>query len=203
MLAAAEPAALRLGQFVNQIANGRRYFGAQSQVDFVLPAFVDNHDMNRFLWVAGGDKQRLRLALGLLFGLGGPPVIYYGTEAGLGQPRAKGPSREESRHPMLWGEAQDADLLRFVRGWVAERRRHPALGRGTVRTLYYREDAHSWLGELTLGDDTVLLAINAGSSPVEIPLPDGSYTTESGEGVKSTGSYGLMPLTVTCFCPAA
>jgi glycosidase len=201
MLAAAEPAALTLGQFVNQIANGRRYFGAQSQVDFVLPAFVDNHDMNRFLWVADGDKRRLRLALGLLFGLGGPPVIYYGTEAGLGQPRAKGPRREESRHPMLWGEAQDADLLRFLQDWAAERRRHPALGRGAIRTLYYREEDQTWLGELSLHDDAVLLAINAGSGPVEIPLPGGSYTTESGDTVKSAGSYGLTPFTVTCFCP--
>ncbi len=26
--------------------------------DFVLPSFLDNHDMNRFLWVVGGDTRR-------------------------------------------------------------------------------------------------------------------------------------------------
>ncbi len=32
--------------------------------EFVLPGFVDNHDMNRFLWVVGNDKRRLALGRG-------------------------------------------------------------------------------------------------------------------------------------------
>ena len=58
--------------------------------------------MNRFLYMANGNKQTLRLAAGLLFALGGTPVIYYGTEIGMSQPRGKGPYREESLHPMRW-----------------------------------------------------------------------------------------------------
>ncbi len=117
MLAAGDPL-LPLGQFVNQVANGRRFFGE----DFVLPAFIDNHDMNRFLWVAGEDKQRLRLAIGLLFALGGPPILSDGTEVGLSQPEGKGPKREESRHPMPWGDAQDRTLLAYVQEWITARR---------------------------------------------------------------------------------
>ena len=148
MLVAGASPALSLGQFINQIAAARRYFGPAAKIDFVLPAFLDNHDMNRFLWVANDDKQRLRLALGMLFALGGPPVLYYGTEVGLSQPRAKGPHREEARHPMLWGEAQDRELLAYVQAWAWARRRHPSLGRGEVRTLYYGEDGSTWVGEI-------------------------------------------------------
>jgi glycosidase len=191
MLCSQEPPQMELGQFINQVANARQFFGA----DFVLPAFIDNHDMNRFLWVAGGDKRRLRLALGLLFALGGPPVLYYGTEVGLGQPRAKGPHREESRHPMLWGEAQDRELLAYVQSWAAARRAHPALGKGSLHTLALQE-AGAWLGQLVHGPDKVLLAVNAGTQPATLPLAKGSYTTVAGELIDCNGSLELPPLTV-------
>jgi cyclomaltodextrinase / maltogenic alpha-amylase / neopullulanase len=47
--------------------------------DFVLPSFLDNHDMNRFLWVVRGDVRRLKLAALCQFTLPHPPIIYYGT----------------------------------------------------------------------------------------------------------------------------
>ena len=43
--------------------------------------------MNRFLWITGGDKRRLKLAALCQFALAGQPVIYYGTEVGLSQER--------------------------------------------------------------------------------------------------------------------
>lgn len=197
MLCAYEQPLLPLGQFVNQVANSRRFFGE----GFVLPAFIDNHDMNRFLWAAGGDKARLRLALGLLFALGGPPVLYYGTEVGLGQPRAKGPHREESRHPMLWGEAQDRDLLAYVQAWAAARKAHPCMGRGSVRTLLLDEGAGLWLGELAQGDDRLLLAANIGTAAASLPLPAGDYKDVTGEAIHSAGRVDIQPFTVWALKP--
>ena len=52
---------------------------------FTRPSFLDNHDMNRFLWVARGDGRKLKLAALCQFTLVGAPVIYYGTEVGLSQ----------------------------------------------------------------------------------------------------------------------
>jgi glycosidase len=202
MLAAAAPPALSLGQFINQIVHGRHYFGAGANIDFVLPAFIDNHDMNRFLWVANGDKQRLRLALGLLFALGGPPVLYYGTEVGLSQPRAKGPRREESRHPMLWDEQQDRDLLAYVRAWSHARRMHPSLGRGSVQTLYYGEEQGAWLGELRWGEDVTLLAVNIGDAGAKLPLPAGRYQTIFGDALAGEDDYVQAPLSVSCLLPS-
>ncbi|HEV2072771.1 MAG TPA: alpha-amylase family glycosyl hydrolase [Thermomicrobiales bacterium] len=94
-----------------------------------LPSFLDNHDMNRFLWVAGGDFRRLKLAALVQFSLPHPPIIYYGTEVGLSQwhdlEHADGSRRmEESRTPMLWGEQQDVDLKSFYRSLIFWRRRH-------------------------------------------------------------------------------
>jgi glycosidase len=114
--------------------------------DFVRPTFLDNHDMNRFLWVVGGDTRRLRLAALCQFTLPDPPIVYYGSEVGLSQDRdvrfADGSGHpEESRLPMPWGAAQDADLLAFYRALVARRRSMGALWRGS-RTTLLTDDAN-------------------------------------------------------------
>jgi hypothetical protein len=139
------------------------------------------------------------LALGMLFALGGPPILYYGTEVGLGQPRAKGPHREEARHPMLWGEAQDRELLAYVQARAWARRRHPSLGRGEVRTLYYGAGGSMSLGELAYGEDKTILAINIGDEPAGVPLPPGRYQSVLGGFVDSTGTYRMPPKAAVCF----
>ena len=97
------------------------YFGDS----LVLPSFLDNHDMNRFLWVVGGDRRRLRLAALAQFTLPGPPVVYYGTEVGLSQIEPVG-RLEESRLPMIWGDEQDRSLLEFYKSLIAFRRQTAA-----------------------------------------------------------------------------
>ncbi len=72
---------------------------ATRPADFVRPTFLDNHDMNRFLWVVGGDTRRLRLAALFQCTLPDPPIIYYGTEVGRSQAarRALGRRQRPSR----------------------------------------------------------------------------------------------------------
>ena len=93
--------------------------------DFLMPTFLDNHDMDRFLFIAKNDKAALRRAATAQFRLPGPPILYYGTEVGLSQQAGKSEGRglEESRLPMLWGEEQDANLLHFYRELIQARRR--------------------------------------------------------------------------------
>jgi glycosidase len=91
---------------------------------FLLPTFIDNHDMDRFLFVAGGDKDALRRAAARQMRLPGPPIIYYGTEVGMSQPfsRVDKVGHEPCRLPMVWGDDQDKDLLDFYKRIIAERR---------------------------------------------------------------------------------
>ena len=101
-----------------------RYFDP----DFVRPVFFDNHDMDRFLYLAGGDKRALLRAAEVLFSLPQPPIIYYGTEVGLSQRRSvsgSGSGLHECRTPMLWGEAQDTALLGAFREMIQQRRSAP------------------------------------------------------------------------------
>jgi glycosidase len=90
--------------------------------DFSLPTFLDNHDMDRFLFTVKGDREALKRAATAQMRLPAPPIIYYGTEVGLSQRDGRmGLGLEVSRLPMLWGDAQDADLLAHYRRLIAAR----------------------------------------------------------------------------------
>ncbi len=107
--------------------------------DFLLPTFLDNHDMNRFLWTAKGDTRRLKLAALCQFTQTAPPIIYYGTEVGMLQEwdvhQGDVDVHEASRVPMIWGDKQNKDLLEFYRTLIHFRRQHPASYKGTRITL--------------------------------------------------------------------
>ena len=123
-----------------------------------LATLLDNHDMNRFLWMAGGDVSRLKLAATLLMTLPGMPVIYYGTEVGLTQRHDGVNENAEARLPMLWGLDQDGDLLRFFSNLVSLRRHSAALRRGSRKTLH--ADAHELVYERVLGDERMVVTLN-------------------------------------------
>jgi glycosidase len=91
--------------------------------EFLMLTFLDNHDMDRFLFIAADEKNVLRKAAALQMRLPGPPVIYYGTEVGLSQTVSKASEvgLEASRMAMFWGEAQDHDLLAHYQFLIRER----------------------------------------------------------------------------------
>lgn len=106
-------------EFERFIAQHYAYFPQ----NFAMPTFLDNHDMDRFLFAANGDVDALKRAAAAQMRLPQPPIIYYGTEVGLNQNKGKGNfGLEVSRLPMPWGDAQNHDLLAFYKRIIAERR---------------------------------------------------------------------------------
>ncbi len=122
---------LTVSQFDHALEQHFAYFDSS----LVLPSFLDNHDMNRFLWLVKGEKRRLKLAALCQFTLPQPPIIYYGTEVGLSQLENVG-RLEESRLPMLWDTEQDASLLGFYKQLIAWRRKTSEI---------WRQPRHAWL----------------------------------------------------------
>lgn len=51
--------------------------------------YLGNQDEDRFLFLAGGSKDRQRVASGVLFGLPGTPLVTYGDEIGLIEQRGR------------------------------------------------------------------------------------------------------------------
>lgn len=91
---------------------------------FLMPTFVDNHDMDRFLYLAQGDKKALLRAAEAQMRQVGPPIIYYGTEVGLTQRQGTrdGYGLHVNRVPMVWGDGQDRDLLDAYRALIQKRK---------------------------------------------------------------------------------
>lgn len=83
--------------------------------DYVLPLFLDNHDMDRFLFQCGNDKKLIRKAAEIQFSMKQPMIIYYGTEIGMSQEKSiwSYPSHGDifARQPMQWKHIDDALLI--------------------------------------------------------------------------------------------
>jgi cyclomaltodextrinase len=158
---------LTVSQFDKAVQQHFAYFGSS----LVLPSFLDNHDMNRLLWVLKGDKRRLKLASLCQFTLPNPPIIYYGTEVGLSQLEAVG-RLEESRLPMIWGDEQDLDLLGFYQQLIGLRRQSPQCWRQPHLPLMI-DNANRVYG-YQCGEYAILL--NNSDNQVTLSLPDWQHT---------------------------
>jgi len=91
-----------------------------------LPTFLDNHDMNRFLYECGNDKENLKEAADIQFSIKQPLIIYYGTEVGMTQTKSLEdfPTNGDlqARQPMLWKQ-QDNELLTFYKKFIEQRKK--------------------------------------------------------------------------------
>lgn len=89
--------------------------------DYFLLSFLDNHDMNRFLYDNCQNKKRLKEAAQIQFKQKQPAVIYYGTEVGLTQQKSIKACVEdgdlETRGMMPWIN-QDVELLTFYKNLI-------------------------------------------------------------------------------------
>jgi cyclomaltodextrinase len=167
------------------------YFGAE----LTLPSFLDNHDMNRFLFSVGGDVRKLKLAALCQFTLPGPPIVYYGTEVGLSQLQPADPL-EEARLPMLWGDAQDAELLAYFKRLTALRREGYPAWCEERRTLLV-DDARG-VYAYACGDYVIVLNNSAQPTNVELQHANSAQTeivhlTDSGADFDTRMGIANLP----------
>lgn len=85
---------------------------------FYLPTFLDNHDMDRFLFQCGNNKEKLKTAAQIQFSQDQPAILYYGTETGMTQHHSlwdiPAHGDLQARQPMNW-DSPDKDLLAFYK----------------------------------------------------------------------------------------
>jgi glycosidase len=93
---------------------------------YFLPTFLDNHDMDRFLFQCRNDKEKLKQAASIQFSLDQPAIIYYGTEVGMTQKQSLWtiPSYGDlqARQPMNWNN-QDTELLKFYKTLIQKKKK--------------------------------------------------------------------------------
>ena len=142
--------------------------------------------------------QRQRLVALTQMTYVGAPMIYYGDEVGMW-----GADDPTNRKPMLWADLGPYDAPEqnfimedhhaFYREAIALRRAHEALRVGAFETLEADDDQDLWVFSRSLGDEVLLVALNASSDVVSFTPPqvDGEWLPLFGapaEGAPSGGA---------------
>lgn len=111
---------------------------------FSRPAFIDNHDMNRFIFTAEEKLDSLHAALRLLYLLPEAPVVYYGSEIPISQKRsihAKGGiGFDEARAPMPWDQRTEPPTAALLRELAQFRQENSWLTQASWELISTYED---------------------------------------------------------------
>lgn len=131
---------------------------------------LGSHDTQRVLTRFGGDVQRVKLAMTLLFSWAGVPCIYYGDELGM----AGGPD-PDCRRCMDWsGDTWHRELLAHVRSLATLRQQRPEWRRGALQMLATGPD---WMAYARFNATSASIAcINRGAA-VEVRVPVSALPT--------------------------
>jgi glycosidase len=197
---------------------GRRPYSQPARFDYdinVSPRYVSEYDVRK-----PNDRERRvqRLVALLQMTYVGPPMIYYGTEAGMW-----GADDPCDRMPMVWPEMKfepqeadpldrkrtadavnfDEELFNFYRAAIAMRRESSALRRGAIE-FTATDDPAQFLGfRRNDGKKSLLVGLNRGDAPYvwRIPLAAGEEAvqifTASGEVNRATVEHGSAEAVVT------
>jgi len=126
---------------------------------------MGSHDTARFLTMASGNTNALRLATLFQMTYPGAPCIYYGDEIGL-----MGGRDPLNRGTFPWDESRwDHDLRKAVRTYIHLRREHRALRTGEYVPIHAEGRHLAYLRFLE--KERMLIALNAGESNWELNLP--------------------------------
>ncbi|MEJ2658325.1 MAG: alpha-amylase family glycosyl hydrolase [Desulfobacterales bacterium] len=111
------------GESKNLGAVLKRHFAAYPR-DYFLATFLDNHDMNRFLFECSNDVEKLKAAAATQFQFEQPIIIYYGTETGMSHDGSvvinKPYSDLKARQPMNW-QNPNIEILNFYKELIKNR----------------------------------------------------------------------------------
>jgi cyclomaltodextrinase / maltogenic alpha-amylase / neopullulanase len=186
-----------LDKFASFLQNHFDYFPE----GFSLPAFLDNHDMNRFLVISEHGEKLLRMALMVLYTLPGPPIIYYGTEVPLSQRQSihdKGAQGfDESRLPMDWDAVEKSNLPGYMAKLAEIRQTNPEIYQLGWKLMSVGEYNDFIVLTKTGGRDLFLL-INRSKDPIRWELKDHSAQNfyDLVDGTHFTTNHGRLALRI-------
>jgi len=133
---------------------------------------LGSHDVERFLHMADGNLDALRLATFLQLTFPGAPGIYYGDEVGLG-----GGKDPDNRGAFPWEVADGGhELTDQIRELTALRREHPALRLGLFREVDRFDEGFAFRREHEV--EKVLVVINNSEAELEYELPEGAVVLQ-------------------------
>lgn len=159
---------------------------------------LSNHDMSRFLYRAGGDIRRLKLATIFQMTFVGNPKIYYGDEIGL----TGGPD-PDNRRTFNWDERTwNTAVFDLHRRLISIRNAFPALRTGSFRQLVVDNANRIYAFGRWDANNQIAVALNAQpfrqtvTIPVwQLSVPNGAVMVDQLSGTKHTVVNGTVTAT--------
>ena len=154
--------------------------------------FVDNHDVERIASMLS-NKEHLRPAYGVLFGMPGVPAVYYGSEWGIEGKKSQG---DAALRPTI-EKPESNDLTAFIARLAEAHRNSRALCYGSYRNVVLTN--HQIIFERACDGERVLVAVNAGSESYTAHFDAGcgmAVDLISGENHDFGGGSQLPPYSV-------
>ncbi len=151
-------------------------------VEGYLWNFIGTHDTARFLYAAGGDTGKQRLAAALQLLLPGMPMVYYGDEVGMA-----GASALDCRGGMLWEESrQNKEMLAWYRRLIRLRHEEPVLTEGALTRRQADDRLGLLLLERQLGKRRAALVFHTKEGPLPLPQLQGYQDLITGQPFPGT-----------------
>jgi pullulanase len=163
-----------------------------------LGQFLGSHDENGFLFDAGNDEGKLKVAASLQATAKGQPVIYYGEE--LGQSGANNYPQYDNRYDLAWDQVDGNDVLEHYKKILNFRGDHSEVFAKGERTTIAGSDSDQFLlFARKHGDEAAYIGLNITDAAKEVTLTVDSadaVVTDHYSGETYTATDGKVTLTI-------
>ncbi|UCH65611.1 MAG: cyclomaltodextrinase N-terminal domain-containing protein [Ignavibacterium sp.] len=141
-----------------------------------LIVFLDNHDIERAMFIADGNVEKFKIGLNLILFTRGIPVIFYGTEIGISGGKHHGELRQpfpggfdgDDRYAFMRSERTtvENEIFEYLTELLKLRKEYPVLYKGTMRHIYGGGDLYVIIKEYE--NQQVMIVFNTGETDVTI-----------------------------------
>lgn len=172
---------LDMPHFVEKVEGLLKTYPRENVYAMYVP--LGSHDTERLFTKVERSAEKTKLAFLFQFAYPGAPAIYYGDEIGL-----EGEKDPDCRRAFPWDQKDwNVELRHWVKTLIALRKQHPALRRGDFQRLFMDDSNGRYVFARTLGEEKIVVALNAGPHVQKVDVPTTSLGWQDGRSL-----HGLL-----------
>lgn len=153
------------GGSMKEVAGGMQWTNSTYEHPELMGVFMDNHDTQRFLTEANGDRDRLKMALAFVMTANRVPTVYYGSEQSFTSDKTGW--AETSRKDMQFDK--DPDMHAYFQKLGAIRNDLEPLRRGSLLEMWQDDQVYAFDRKSDKGEAIVMF--NNSNDPQQRRIP--------------------------------
>jgi len=168
---------LDMPHFANKVETLLSTYPRENVYSMYVP--LGTHDTERLFTKVRCNTQKAKLAFLFQFAYPGAPAIYYGDELGL-----QGEKDPDCRRAFPWNQSSwNLELYYWVKTLISLRKRLPSLRKGEYISVFTDNSNGHYIFSRSLGDEQVVIAMNASDHPQHIDIPVSKLGWQDGRQV--------------------